>query len=126
MPKVLIIGATGTVGGAVRKALLSQTDCHITLFSRSAGREKVDSSREAAVSGSVTNDADLDKVIKGQDAVFAALSGDLGKFARHIVDAMKRNGVKRLVFITSMGIYNEIPDSVGSSGNLDLTEKLQT
>lgn len=31
---------------------------------------------------------------------------------------MDRNGVDRLLFITSMGIYDEIPESVGSRGNL--------
>lgn len=119
MSNVLIIGATGTVGSAARQALLKGTNSKITLFSRSAGRLKVDASREKAISGSVTNDSDLDNALKGQDVVFASLSGNLGDFARHIVDAMHRNGVKRLLFITSMGIYNEIPASVGSSGNLE-------
>ena len=126
MTKVLIIGATGTVGSAVRKTLLEQTDDQLTLFSRSAGKMKVDQSRENAISGSVTNDADLDKALQGQEVVFAALSGDLGKFAQHIVKAMDKNGVKRLLFISSMGIYNEIPASVGSSGNLEHNSMLRT
>lgn len=126
MTNVLIIGATGTIGSAVRQTLLDQTDDQLTLFSRSAGRLSIDSSREKAISGSVTNDADLDKALQGQDVVFAALSGNLGNFADHIVKAMDRNGVKRLLFITSMGIYNEIPASVGASGNLKNNPILQT
>lgn len=104
LPCILIIGATGTIGSAVRSILLKETNYMLTLFSRSAGNLNIDSSREKAISGSVTKDADLDKVIKGQDVVFAALSGNLGDYAKHIVDGMHRNGVKRLIFITSMGI----------------------
>lgn len=120
MTNVLIIG------GAVRQTLLNETDNQLTLFSRSADRLNVNSNREKAISGSVTNDADLDKALQGQDVVFVALSGNLGNFARHIVDAMDRNGVKRLLFITSMGIYNEIPASIGASGNLRSNPVLQT
>lgn len=126
MTKVLIIGATGTVGSEVRKTLLDGTDDQITLFSRSAGKLKVNQSREKAISGSVTNESDLDNAIKGQDVVFAALTGDLGKFAQHIVKSMDKNGVKRLIFISSMGIYNEIPASIGSSGNLEHNSMLRT
>lgn len=115
MTNVLIIGATGTIGSAVRRTLLDQTNDQLTLFSRSAGRLQVNPDREKAISGSVTNDGDLDKALQGQDVVFAALSGNLGEFARHIVAAMDRSNVKRLLFITSMGIYGEIPASMGGT-----------
>lgn len=117
MKKVLIIGATGTIGGAVRQTLLNETDDQLTLFARSASRLNA-SDREKVMAGDVTKDSDLDKAIAGQDAVFVALSGNLGQFAKKIVAAMDRNKVPRLLFITSMGIYNEIPASVGASGNL--------
>lgn len=126
MTNVLIIGATGTVGSAVRQTLLNETDVQLTLFSRSAGKLTVDNDRERAISGSVTNDAELEQALQGQDAVFAALSGNLGEFAKHIVHAMDQSDVKRLIFITSMGIYNEIPASVGAGGNLKSNPVLQT
>ncbi|MBD5430192.1 NAD(P)H-binding protein [Lactobacillus sp.] len=126
MTNVLIIGATGTVGRAATEALLENTNDNLTLFSRSANRLSVaDPTREKTISGDVTNQADLDKALQGQDAVFAALSGNLGRFAKSIVEAMNRNDVKRLVFITSMGIYNEIPASVGG-GNLRTNPTLRT
>lgn len=118
MKKVLIIGATGTIGGAVRQTLLNETDDQLTLFARSTGRLQP-SDRETVIAGDVTNDADLDQALANQDAVFVALSGPLGQFARKIVAAMDRNQVSRLLFITSMGIYNEIPAAMGSNGNLD-------
>ena len=125
MKKVLIIGATGTIGGVVRQTLLNETDNQLTLFARSANRLKT-SERESVIAGDVTKDSDLDKAIAGQDVVFVALSGSLGRFAKKIVAAMDRNKVSRLLFITSMGIYDEIPASVGASGNLSSNPMLLT
>ncbi|KZT77330.1 oxidoreductase [Lactiplantibacillus plantarum] len=76
MKKVLIIGATGTIGGVVRQTLLNETDNQLTLFARSANRLKT-SERESVIAGDVTKDSDLDKAIAGQDVVFVALSGSL-------------------------------------------------
>lgn len=125
MKKVLIIGATGTIGNAVRETLLRETDDQLTLFARQTGRLTA-SDRETVVAGNVMQDADLDRAIQGQDAVFVALSGNLGQFAQKIVAAMDRQQVSRLLFITSMGIYDEIPASVGRSGNLSHNPVLQT
>ena len=119
MKNVLIIGATGTLGTAATQAFLIKSDNKLTLFARSANQIKIqDESRESVFVGDVMSDPDLEKALQGQDAVFVALSGNLGVYAERIVQAMDRNGVSRLVFITSMGIYNEIPASVGESGNL--------
>ena len=115
MKKGLIIGATGSIGSAVRKILLAKTDVQLTLYSRRADRLKLIVDRETAVAGSVTDDDQLDQAIKGQDFVFVALSGDMDSFAAHIISAMERNGIQRLIFITTMGIYQEIPAWLGDS-----------
>ena len=47
--------------------------------------------------------------MQGQDVVYANLSGQLEAQARNIVQAMHSAGVKRIIFISSMGIYDEIP-----------------
>lgn len=125
MTNVLIIGATGTLGNAAHQTLLNETDVKLTLFARSADRLTT-SNRETAMAGNVTSDVDLDKAMQGQDVVFAALSGNLGNFAKKIVAAMDRNQVSRLLFITSMGIYDEIPASVGASGNLSSNPMLRS
>jgi uncharacterized protein YbjT (DUF2867 family) len=46
--------------------------------------------------------------------------------AQALVDGMDEAGVQRLLFISSMGIYNEIPASVGASGNLDSNPMLSS
>jgi len=42
----------------------------------------------------------------GQDIVYANLSGDLEAMATNIVRAMDETGVKKLIFISSIGIYD--------------------
>lgn len=103
------------MGATVRKTLLGETDDFLTHFSRSAERLNINPDRERIISGSVTNSLALDKAMKGQEVVFAALSGNLAEFARDIVVAMKRNDVQRLIFITSMGIYGEVLLSMGGT-----------
>lgn len=115
MKKVLIIGATGSIGNAVRQMFLKETDAQLTLFSRRANRLKLDNSREKSISGSVTDDTELALAVKNQDFVFVALSGDMKTFAEHIVKVMDQENVQRLVFITTMGIYQEIPSWLGDS-----------
>jgi len=51
----------------------------------------------------------------GQDIVYANLSGDdIDLQAKNIVEAMKAAGVERLVFVTSLGIYDEVPGKFGA------------
>ena len=122
--RVLIIGATGSIGSKLRKTLLSRTDYLLTLFSTRANSLQCVPNRERAISGNVLNKNDLMKAIQNQDVVFAALSGDLGRMAKSIVDVMQMSQTRRLIFITSMGIYNEIPRSIGG-GNLNENSMLR-
>lgn len=122
---VLIIGATGSLGRVLRPYLLENTDDKLTLFSRSASRIRdIDEARERVVEGDVYNAAALDAAMQGQDAVFAALTGNLEDMARDIVASMDRTGVKRLIFITSMGTLNEIP-AWGAAGNVENAPMLE-
>lgn len=117
MKKITIIGATGSLGSVVRSEMLAKTDFQLTLFARATKRlGHLDPSREIAIEGNVTNMDQLKAAVKGQDAVYVNLSGDLEGYAKNIVTAMKETGVKQIIFIASMGIYNELP---GAKGGLD-------
>ena len=48
--KILIIGATGSIGDKLRKTLLEKTDYELTLFSRRADKIKIAGIREKAIS----------------------------------------------------------------------------
>lgn len=62
-----------------------------------------------ALEGDATNFEDVNRAMEDVDIVLASLSGELDKEAQTIVDAMNANNVKRLIFVTSIGIYNEVP-----------------
>ena len=46
--------------------------------------------------------------MEGQDVVYANLAGPMARQAKVIIDAMHAEGVVRLIFISSMGIYGEV------------------
>ena len=120
MKKVLLLGATGTAGSALTKKLLSDTDCHLTLFARHARDMYVDNDRIAVVNGDAENLEALKAIMPGHDVVYCAISGNaLPKVAENIVAVMTEVGVKRLIFMGAVGIYNEIPDEIDGDDNLD-------
>ena len=120
MKNVLLLGAAGTAGSALTKKLLSDTDCHLTLFARHAKDMYADTDRIAVVNGDAENIEALKAVMPGQDVIYCAISGDaLPKIAENIVAAMTEAGIKRLIFMGAVGIYNEIPDEIDGEDNLD-------
>lgn len=120
MKRVLLLGATGTAGSALTQELLTGTDCRLTLFTRHARDVYADTDRITAVNGDALRVEDLNAVMPGQDVVYCAISGDaLPKVAENIVAAMTQSGVKRLLFMGAVGIYNEIPDEIDGEDNLD-------
>ena len=59
MKNVLLLGATGTAGSALTKKLLSETDCHLTLFARHAREMYTDNDRISVINGDAENIAEL-------------------------------------------------------------------
>jgi uncharacterized protein YbjT (DUF2867 family) len=111
MTKVLILGAYGQIARVATDLFLQTTDADLTLYLRNAKRLKAlaDAERVRVVEGDVLNASALQEAMAGQDVVYANLSGDLERQARIIVAAMETTGVKRLIFISSMGIHDEVP-----------------
>jgi hypothetical protein len=110
MTNVLILGANGLLARNTTPVLLESPDIYLTLYLRHARRlQNSDPTRARVVEGDVTDRTVLDAAMQGQDVVYANLSGDMARQARSIVVSMKANGVRRFVFISSMGIYGEVP-----------------
>jgi len=61
------------------------------------------------IEGDVFDRAMLERAMKGQDVVYANLVGPMKQQAEQIVAAMHMTGLSRLIFISSMGIYEEVP-----------------
>jgi uncharacterized protein YbjT (DUF2867 family) len=111
MTKVLILGAYGQIARLAARLFLEQTDTQLTLYLRNAKRLKDISHQERVrvVEGDVLDGKTLDAAMAGQDCVYANLSGRMEEQARNIINAMHKAEVKRLIFISSMGIYGEVP-----------------
>ena len=110
MSNVLILGANGSVARIAIDLFHRETDAQLTLYLRNAGRlRNPDPTHIRVVEGDVLDTARLMEAMVGQDVVYANLAGDLERMARRIVAAMDAAGVRRLIFISSMGIYDEVP-----------------
>jgi uncharacterized protein YbjT (DUF2867 family) len=108
---VLILGSNGQIARVATDLFLKRTDARLTLYLRKAKRLKLtaDKERVRVVEGDVLDLKALDAAMAGQDVVYANLSGQMEKQAKNIVQAMNAHGVRRLIFISSMGINGEIP-----------------
>lgn len=111
MTRILILGAHGQIARVATRLLLERTDAHLTLYLRRASRlrDVGPEDRVSVVEGDVLDASALDEAMQGVDVVYANLSGPMEDQARNIVRAMTKAGVKRLIFVSSMGIYDEVP-----------------
>jgi uncharacterized protein YbjT (DUF2867 family) len=109
MTRVLILGAYGQIARVATELFLRNTDAHLTLYLRNAHRlaALAGNPRVSIAEGDVLDGAALERAVRGQDVVYANLDGRLEEQAKLIVQTMGRVGVKRLIFISSMGIYGE-------------------
>ncbi|MCG7339643.1 SDR family oxidoreductase [Staphylococcus sp. ACRSN] len=114
MTRVLILGANGAVSKAAINSFLENTSYTLRLFLRDANRlPDYASDRIRVREGDATNLDDVSRAMDDVDIVLASLSGELDKEAETIVKAMEDKSVKRLIFVTALGIYDEIPGEFG-------------
>jgi len=110
MTNLLILGANGQLARNTTRVFLRNPDAKLTLYLRRADRLKnPDPARVRIVEGDVLDRPTLEAAMKGQDLVYANLAGDMNRQAERIVEAMHATGLRRLIFISSMGIYGEVP-----------------
>ena len=107
MKNAIILGASGNIARHVIDILIKKDDINLTLFLRNKNRLRNNEvSKCRIIEGDVLNYNQLNEAITGQDIVYANLSGDLEAMAKKIVKAMKETGVKKIIFISSIGIYD--------------------
>jgi uncharacterized protein YbjT (DUF2867 family) len=115
MKKVLVLGAGGQIAWWVIEMLTNRNDVKFTLYLRNAKKLKGRTPKEAqVVEGDVLDAERLSRAVTGQDIVYANLTGDdIDEQAKCVIAAMKAGGVNRLIFVTSLGIYDEVPGKFG-------------
>ncbi|MFV0378903.1 MAG: SDR family oxidoreductase [Mangrovibacterium sp.] len=127
MNKVLILGASGAIAQHTIEKLQKDGNVELTLFARnSKSIKQFANAQTKIVEGDVLNENDLNEAVKGQNIIYANLAGSVDKMAEAIVKAMDKNNVKRLIFVTSLGIYDEVPGKFGEWNNRMIGSALKT
>lgn len=125
MKKVLILGASGQIARWVIEMLAQDEDVELTLFLRHVRKLRKVPRNSRVVKGDVLNREELDGAMAGQEIVYANLAGkDIDVQATSVLDSMSAAGVKRLVFVTSLGIYDEVPGKFGAWNREQIAEYL--
>lgn len=107
MKNVIILGAGGNIARHVIEILKKKPEIQLTLFLRNARRlRNMDITGARVVEGDVLNYEQLREALRGPDIVYVNLAGDLEAMAMNIVKGMKEMGVGRIIFISSIGIYD--------------------
>ena len=114
--KVLVIGAAGRIGGSLVNEALAAGH-KVTAFVRDAAPYKKANVR--VVAGDVLDADAVDVAVAGQDAVIDALGGKTPwkvttmetSAAHNVVDAMRRNGVRRLLKISVVGAGESVKNA---------------
>jgi len=119
--KFLLIGATGPTGEEIVKQGLAHGE-DITALVRDASKMVVSDPKLHLVVGDILNAQDVDAAMAGQDAVICSLGTGVtlkhvtlfSDGTQHLLDAMQKHAVRRIVCITGIGAG----DSRGHGGFL--------
>lgn len=114
MKNVLILGANGQIAKLVTQRLVQETENQLTLYLRNSSRlREMESDRVSVVEGDVNDFLKLSKEMKDKDIVYANLGGRFEPMAKNIVKAMDQNKISRLIYVTGLGLYHEVPGEFG-------------
>jgi uncharacterized protein YbjT (DUF2867 family) len=110
MKKVIIIGASGSLAAFVIEAI---KNAEVTLFVRNKSQlsSKILKGHKV-IEGDAMKYGSIENAIAGHDIVYVNLAGNLEAMGKNIVTAMKETGVKRIIAISSIGIYEKPLKSV--------------
>ena len=107
--KLVVFGASGKTGRELVTQAL-EAGHEVTAFVRDPSKLDLSHERLRIVKGDVGDEAVVSLAVRGQDAVLSALGPSKPAFnsmtlaARHILPAMKKHGVRRLVTLTGAGV----------------------
>lgn len=112
--KLIIFGATGTVGShLVHQAI--EAGHEVTAFGRNPKKLSISSHNFRFIVGDVLNESDVRDAIEGQEAVLCTLGAGRKGVIRsqgtaNIIAAMEQRGLKRLICQTTLGCGDSEPN----------------
>lgn len=119
MKKVVIFGAAGHTGKYITEKMKSEPEIELSVFVRNPAKfGEMDLNGVNVIKGDALNAEDVKKAMEGQDVILCSLEGDVLKMAQNIVSALKETSVKRIIWITGMGIHHEIKGMRGVMLNM--------
>ncbi|HDZ8831638.1 TPA: SDR family oxidoreductase [Aeromonas dhakensis] len=125
MTKVLILGASGQIARWVVQMLGVHQNIEQTLLIRDPAKLTGDEPANAkVVIGDVMDKPLLLDLMQGQSVVYANLAGDVDLQTESILNAMRAKGVNRLIFVNSLGIYDEVPGLFGEWNRREIGQYL--
>ncbi|MDH6286421.1 SDR family oxidoreductase [Rhodococcus opacus] len=125
MTKVLVIGANGRIA-RLAVEMLAEKGTNLTLFVRDASRLAGAPDTARVIEGDARNEEAVADAARGQDIVYANLAGEIDTQAERIVAAMQSQRVQRLIFVTALGIYDEVPGPFGQWNRRQIGSILDT
>lgn len=107
--KVTIFGATGSVGRHLVQQALEKGHAVIALTRQPDKLADIHHPQLTVVQGNILYDQDVDRAVRGADAVFCAIGdGSQGRIraagTERILAAMTANGVRRFICQTTLGL----------------------
>ena len=109
MKKVVIFGAAGHTGKYLTRKMQSAADIELSVFVRDPAKfANMDMTGVNIIRGDALNAEDVHHAMDGQDVLLCSLEGDVLTMAKNIAAALKDTSVKRILWITGMGIHHEI------------------
>lgn len=119
MKKVVIFGVAGHTGKYITEKMKSEPEIELSVFVRNPAKfGEMDLNGVNVIKGDALNAEDVKKAMEGQDVILCSLEGDVLKMAQNIVSALKETSVKRIIWITGMGIHHEIKGMRGVMLNM--------
>lgn len=125
MTTILILGANGQIAKLSEQIFLDSTTYNLKLYLRHVNRLHDIATKHQDRIKLIEGDAtDIDKLVNAMqntDIVYANLDGDnIEDEAKIVVNAMHKAGKKRLIWISTLGIYDEVPGKFGQWNNTTL------
>ncbi len=109
--KVIVFGATGTVGKLAVQELLDAGH-RVTAFARSPERLDTTHVRVSRVAGDAASQTDVEAAINGHDAVVVVLGSGMSRSSKirsqgtlNIIQAMQNTGIRRLICQSTLGAH---------------------
>lgn len=119
MKKVVIFGAAGHTGKYITEKMKSEPEIELSVFVRNPAKfGEMDLTGVNVIKGDALNAEDVKKAMEGQDVLLCSLEGDVLAMAKNIVAALEETSVKRIIWITGMGIHHEIKGARGIMLNM--------